>query len=117
MKRRGVAYQRAERTTPISKCLATPVIGVIIGGLAFVLGFAMIWYIWWLVNRLRRSASSIAVAARTFDDDTEFVMPAAEVQAIEDQRRRLLLATVHQRMSRSTPACRDRCTLGARRCT
>ena len=34
----------------------------------------------------------IAVAVRTFDDDTEFVLSAAEVQAIEDQRRQVLAA-------------------------
>jgi cytochrome o ubiquinol oxidase subunit 1 len=62
---------------------------VIIGGLAFVLGFAMIWYIWWLAIASALGIL-IAVVVRTFDEDTEFVMPAAEVQAIEDQRRAVL---------------------------
>jgi cytochrome o ubiquinol oxidase subunit I len=66
-------------------------IGVIIGGLAFVLGFAMVWHIWWLAVAAGLGIL-IAVALRTFDENTEFVMPAAEVQAIEDQRRQALAA-------------------------
>jgi cytochrome o ubiquinol oxidase subunit 1 len=66
-------------------------IGVIIGGLAFVLGFAMVWHIWWLAIAAGLGIL-IAVALRTFDDDTEFVMSAAEVQAIEDRHRQVLAA-------------------------
>jgi cytochrome o ubiquinol oxidase subunit 1 len=90
MKRRGVAYVRPERYTDIVMPRNTG-IGVIIGGLAFALGFAMVWHIWWLAIAAGLGIL-IAVAIRTFDDDTEFVMPAAEVQAIEDQRRRQLAA-------------------------
>ena len=90
MKRRGVAYQRPERFTDIVMPRNTG-IGVIIGGLAFALGFAMVWHIWWLAIASGLGIL-IAVVIRTFDDNTEFVMPAAEVQAIEDQRRQVLAA-------------------------
>jgi len=90
MKRRHVAYQRPDHYEDIEMPRNTG-IGVIIGGLAFVLGFAMIWYIWWLAIAAGLGIL-IAVVVRTFDDDTEFVMSAAEVQAIEDQRRQLLAA-------------------------
>jgi cytochrome o ubiquinol oxidase subunit 1 len=88
LKRRHVAYQRPEHYVDIEMPRNTG-IGVIIGGLAFVLGFAMIWYIWWLAIASGLGIL-IAVAVRTFDDHTEFVMTAAEVQAIEDQRRQVL---------------------------
>jgi cytochrome o ubiquinol oxidase subunit 1 len=51
----------------------------------------MIWYIWWLAI-VAGLGILIAVAVRTFDDDTEFVLPAAEIQAIEEQRRAVLAA-------------------------
>jgi cytochrome o ubiquinol oxidase subunit 1 len=90
MKRRGVAYRRPARYTDIAMPRNTS-IGVIIGGLAFALGFAMVWHIWWLAIGAGLGIL-IAVAIRAFDDNTEFVMPAAEVQAIEDQRRAALAA-------------------------
>jgi len=94
MKRRGVAYQRSAQYTDIIMPRNTGV-GVIIGGLAFVLGFAMVWHIWWLAI-VAALGILIAVALRTFEDDTEFVMSAAEIQAIEDQRRQVLAAaTTH----------------------
>jgi cytochrome o ubiquinol oxidase subunit 1 len=90
MKRRHVAYRRPERYVDIEMPRNTS-IGVVIGGLSFVLGFAMIWYIWWLAI-VAGLGILIAVAVRASDDDTEFVLPAAEVQAIEDQRRQVLAA-------------------------
>ena len=90
MKRRGVAYQRPARYADIVMPRNTG-IGVIIGGLAFALGFAMVWHIWWLAVASGLGIL-ITVAIRAFDDDTEFVMPAAEVQAIEDARRQMLAA-------------------------
>jgi cytochrome o ubiquinol oxidase subunit 1 len=88
MKRRHIAYQRPQHYVDIEMSRNTG-IGVIIGGLAFILGFAMIWYIWWLAI-VAGLGILIAVAVRTFDDDTEFVLPAAEIQAIEEQRRAML---------------------------
>jgi cytochrome o ubiquinol oxidase subunit 1 len=88
MKRRGVAYQRLAQYTDIVMPRNTG-IGVMIGGLAFALGFAMVWHIWWLAIAAGLGIL-IAVALRTFDDDTEFLMSAAEVQAVEDQRRQVL---------------------------
>jgi cytochrome o ubiquinol oxidase subunit I len=90
MKRRGVAYRRPPHYTDIAMPRNTG-IGVIIGGLAFALGFAMVWHIWWLALASGLGIL-VAVAVRAFDDDTEFVMTAAEVQAIEDQRRQVLAA-------------------------
>ncbi len=87
-KERGVAYTRPERYEPIKLPSNTP-IGVMLGGLAFVLGFAIVWHIWWLAI-VCALGMFVAVVIRASDDDAEFVMSAAEVQRIEDRRYREL---------------------------
>ena len=47
MKARGVAYQQPARYHDIDMPSNTGA-GVILGGLAFLLGFAMVWHIWWM---------------------------------------------------------------------
>ena len=47
MKEKGVAYRRPDQYHDIEMPKNAPH-GLIIGALAFVFGFAMIWYIWWL---------------------------------------------------------------------
>lgn len=84
MKRDGVAYRRPAAYTDIMLPKNTS-LGLIIGGFAFVLGFAMVWHIWWLAIAAGL-VILLAVAVRSFDDHSEFCMTAAEVQAIEDQR-------------------------------
>lgn len=60
-------------------------IGVILGGLGFLLGFAVTWYIWWLaVFCLLGVIASLAI--RSFQDHTMHVIPAAEVAALEKVR-------------------------------
>ncbi|WP_439470213.1 cytochrome o ubiquinol oxidase subunit I [Brevundimonas sp.] len=62
--------------------------GVIISALALVLGFAMIWYIWWLA-----AISFVALLgysiAHTFNYDREYYIPAEEVA--EDEKARTAL--------------------------
>jgi cytochrome o ubiquinol oxidase subunit 1 len=84
MKERGIAYQRPERYGPIHMPKNTGV-GFINGILAFVFGFAMIWYIWWLAIACAL-AMLAALIIRAADDDTEFTLPAAEVERIENLR-------------------------------
>ena len=59
--------------------------GVIISALALVLGFAMIWYIWWLA-----ALSFVALLAysivHTFNYDRDYYVPAEEVARIEGAR-------------------------------
>ncbi len=61
--------------------------GFIIGILGFLFGFAMVWHIWWLTM-----ASAIGILLliiiRSADDDTEIVIPASEVQHMEEVRHR-----------------------------
>jgi len=84
MKLRGTAYTPPERYEDIVMPKSTG-LGPILGGLAFVLGFSMIWYIWWLAA-LCFILSLVCVGIRACDDDTDFVMTAAEVEEIERAR-------------------------------
>ena len=64
---------------------------LIIGTCAFLFGFGLIWYIWWLaiVSALGILA---AIIARSWDDNIHKIIPAAEVKQIEDERYRQLAA-------------------------
>jgi|RhiMetdeSRZDD1v2_1073273.scaffolds.fasta_scaffold05303_16 cytochrome o ubiquinol oxidase subunit 1 len=88
MKARGVAYRRPDRYVDINMPKNTGA-GAILGGLAFVLGFAVVWHIWWLVV-VCALGMWVVVIARTFDDDAEYRLPAAEVEKIEQQRHQVL---------------------------
>jgi cytochrome o ubiquinol oxidase subunit 1 len=63
--------------------------GLINGMLAFVFGFAMIWHIWWLAI-FSALALVFTIIARASDDDIHYVIPAAEVEHIENERYRQL---------------------------
>ncbi|HEY0296455.1 MAG TPA: cytochrome o ubiquinol oxidase subunit I [Bordetella sp.] len=64
-------------------------VGVYMGIFATAMGFGLIWHIWWLaiVGFLGMIVSFIA---RTYDRDTDYYVPAAEVEAIETARYRKL---------------------------
>lgn len=95
MKEKGVAYQRPEQYRDIEMPKNAPH-GLIIGALVFLCGFALIWYIWWLAIV---SALGIlgTVIVRSWDDDTHYFIPAAEVQRIEDERYRQLAVAAKTR--------------------
>lgn len=57
--------------------------GVVVSALALVFGFAMVWYIWWLAA-LSFLAMLIAVIGHWFDHDRHYVVPAEEVERIEN---------------------------------
>ena len=59
--------------------------GLINGILAFIFGFAMIWYIWWLAIACALGMLA-ALIFRATDDDTEYTVPEAEVARIENLR-------------------------------
>ncbi|MPZ34155.1 MAG: cytochrome o ubiquinol oxidase subunit I [Rhodospirillales bacterium] len=88
MKERGVAYQRPAHYDDIRMPRNTP-IAVVLGVLAFVLGFAIVWHIWWLVV-VCALLMLAALIVRASDDDAEFTLSAAEVAKIEDARFRAL---------------------------
>jgi cytochrome o ubiquinol oxidase subunit 1 len=84
MKERGVAWQRPARYRDILMPRNSP-FGPILGGLAFVFGFAVVWYIWWLAV-LAAGLIALWIAIRSSNDETDTVMSAAGVAAIEDRR-------------------------------
>ena len=86
--RRRLRSGRAPTRT--SRCRRTPLVGVVLGGLAFVLGFGMVWHIWWLADRLRAwPCGSTARCARPMTSPS-IVLSAAEVSRIEDARYRAM---------------------------
>ncbi|KAG0759389.1 hypothetical protein G6F22_019389 [Rhizopus arrhizus] len=63
--------------------------GVVLAAISVVMGFALIWHIWWLaiVGFVGMIATFIY---RTFDQDVDYWVPAAEVERIENEHRKLL---------------------------
>ena len=63
--------------------------GIILAGLATVLGFALIWYIWWLaiVSFVALIGGAII---HTFNYDRDYYFPAENVASIEQARTSLL---------------------------
>ena len=59
--------------------------GVVISGFSLVLGFALIWHIWWLAG-LSFAAVILASIIHTFNYKRDFYIPAAEVAATEEAR-------------------------------
>jgi len=60
--------------------------GAILGGLSLVLGFAMVWEIWWLAIAAGIGIWSVLIM-RTFDDHDFHVISANEVEMMEGRRR------------------------------
>lgn len=58
-------------------------VGVIIGGLSLVFGFAIIWHIWWLVLA-SFIATIVAIIVRTMNDDIEYTISAEELWKDDD---------------------------------
>jgi cytochrome o ubiquinol oxidase subunit 1 len=63
--------------------------GVWIGIFGSVLGFALVWHIWWMAV-IGLVGMIGAFIARTFDQDVDYYVPAAEVERIENARFALL---------------------------
>jgi cytochrome o ubiquinol oxidase subunit I len=91
MKRRRMAYQVPARYYDIHMPASTAA-GVMLGGAAFVLGFAMVWHIWWLAILSALGGLAVLIA-RASDDATEFVIPASRIARIETSRLAHLRAT------------------------
>lgn len=84
MKERGVAYAKPQRYEDIEMPKNTGC-GFLIGILSFLGGFALIWDIWWLAI-VGGAGIILAVIVRAANDHTQYVIPAAEVERIENLR-------------------------------
>ncbi len=82
MKEDGTAYKQPEKYFDIMMPKNKPY-GPLVGAFTIAFGFAIVWYIWWLVI-----VSLIAIIAlvivMSFDDDMEYIIPAEEVKRQED---------------------------------
>lgn len=65
--------------------------GIILGGISLVLGFALVWHIWWLVVVSFLAMLGYAIW-HTFDYDRDYHIPVEEVIAIENERTAQLAA-------------------------
>ena len=97
MKEKGIAYRKPDRYHDIPMPKNTAV-GLVNGALAFMFGFAMVWHIWWLAI-LSALGMLFTLIARTADDDTDYIIPAAEVEKIENRRYQELTKTATIRPS------------------
>jgi len=59
--------------------------GVILSALAFIFGFAMIWYIWWLAA-LSLIGLFVVGIGHTFNYNRDYFVPSEEVERIEAAR-------------------------------
>ena len=84
MKQRGIAYRRpasySDIYLPKNTCA-----GLLIGGFSLLLGFGMVWQIWWMAG-FGLLGMLATYLVRAFNGNTEYCIPAAEVEKIEAQR-------------------------------
>ncbi len=66
--------------------------GIYISAFAFLVGFGFVWEIVWLVA-LSVIGIIVCVIARTFNEDSEYTITAAEVEKIENKRIKKVLAS------------------------
>ena len=60
-------------------------IGLFIAGFAMIIGFAMIWHLYWLVL-LGFIGAIISIVVRTSDQDSEYTITAKELKRLETER-------------------------------
>ncbi|WP_423065070.1 cbb3-type cytochrome c oxidase subunit I [Devosia sp. CN2-171] len=90
MKDRGTPYVWPDRYEDI-EVPRNSVTGLALGASAFILGFAVVWHIWWLAT-LGLVAVIGTIIARSFATNTTRVIPAAEVAEIEGRWKQAVLA-------------------------
>ncbi len=56
--------------------------GFVIGLFTFFFGFGVVWHVWWLAG-LAAFGVVVALITRFYTEDTEYIIPAAEVAATE----------------------------------
>ncbi len=58
--------------------------GIYISGFLFILGFAMVWHIWWVAIVCFLGALVVFIQ-RAFDEHTSYIIPAQKVQQMEKE--------------------------------
>ena len=98
-KEHGFAYRRPASYHDIEMPRNTPA-GFVLGILAFVFGFAMVWYIWWLAGAAALGLLT-TVILRTANNDIEMRIPAAVVEETETKWYRRLAAAFGVELDKS----------------
>jgi cytochrome o ubiquinol oxidase subunit 1 len=83
MKEKGAAYKRSAAYKEIHMPKNTGA-GVIISLFSLVMGFALIWYIWWLAI-LGAVGVAVTWIAHTFNNDVDYYVPVDVVEKTETQ--------------------------------
>jgi len=86
MKERGVAYERPKKYEDIY-LPKNSAVGMVVGAFAFLLGFAMVWHIWWAAIACA-VVILITLIVLSGNDDNEYCLTAKEVEKIENERYR-----------------------------
>ncbi|GAA4712211.1 cytochrome o ubiquinol oxidase subunit I [Sphingomonas lutea] len=89
MKKRG--YQRPNRGFKAIHMPRNTGAGVVLAGLATVLGFAMVWYIWWLAAVAVAGLLAVAIG-HSFNYNRDYYIPVEEVKREEQARTQQLTA-------------------------
>lgn len=79
MKKNGIHNKHEYEDIEMPKNTA---LGLYISGFALVFGFAMVWHIFWLAV-VCVVGGIVCVIMRTFDNETEYVVAASEIEGIE----------------------------------
>ncbi|MFJ1308241.1 cytochrome o ubiquinol oxidase subunit I [Agrobacterium sp. P15N1-A] len=87
MKKRGYNRPR-EGFIPIHMPKNTGA-GVIISAISVVLGFALVWHIWWLAALSMLAIIAVSIA-HTFNYNRDYYIPASDVSTVEAERTKLL---------------------------
>jgi cytochrome o ubiquinol oxidase subunit 1 len=82
-KDKGTAYARPKKYAPIHMPKNT-VAGIAIGGFSAVMGFALIWHIWWLAA-IGFIGMVVAFIARACNQDVDYYVQPDEIERIENQ--------------------------------
>ena len=82
--RKQAGKSAAGRYEDITMANNTPM-GMVIAGFALVLGFCVVWHIYWLAV-IALVGALITAIVRLTDDRTEHVLPAVEVKRLEKAR-------------------------------
>lgn len=83
MKKEGTAYQQPAHYEPIHMPKNTAA-GIVISAFALVMGFALVWHIWWLVG-VSFIGAIASYIIHTFNDDIDYYVPVEQVVEIENQ--------------------------------
>ncbi|MCE1649630.1 cytochrome o ubiquinol oxidase subunit I, partial [Enterobacter hormaechei] len=81
---KGIEYKRPAKYEEIHMPRNTAA-GVVISAFCLILGFALIWHIWWMAIG---SFAGIVISCivKSFDENVDYYVPVAEVEKVENQR-------------------------------